>query len=597
MIDKIFGDLSKTNVRVAVHQEMLAGVRHFHQTIPLDPLPGQPISFRLTTSGPQPFERAMLRFSLDGSDPAGSQAQQLELSPAKVGWDEISWDYVRGWEVSLPPQTAGTLIRYHMAARPAGAEDWIFADNQAAAAAEATDFAVLVDEDPPPAWAREALVYQVFVDRFNPGGGKSWNKVSRLDDFFGGTIRGISEKLDHIQSLGFNTIWLSPFFKTSSHHGYNGSDYYTVEPRLGTNADLRELIDQAHARGMRMLLDFVANHWSSDHPTFQDALKNPKSAFRDWYVWNHWPDDYECYFGVKELPKINLQPGGARDEMINVAQHWLRQGFDGYRLDFAYGPPHDFWVDFRRACRKVRADAWIFGEVIHTPVVQRSLMGRMDGTLDFLLTRALRETFAFGRMSLGEFEAFLTAHESYFPTQSNFSRPSFLDNHDMSRFLYIAGESAVRLELAALVLYTLSGPPIVYNGTETGVSQERPMQQGERYIFEEARQPIDWEHVDAELQEYFRKLGRLRSTYPVLRDGRRHLLHLDAGHGTYAYSREEGQAKVVVALNLSASPRTVQVPAAGLASDAQDRLNGQPVARRGDVVEIRLGAQSGALIA
>jgi len=597
MIDNIFGHLTDADLRLATHREMLGGVRHFHRTLPSDPLPGQPLSFFLTTSGPQPFDAANLLYTLDDSDPADGEPGRLELTPEDVEWDEVDWRYVRRWRGTLPAQPAGTMIRYHLAAHVAGTGHWIFADNQAESATQATDFAVYVDNDPSPAWARDALVYQIFVDRFNPGAGRPWNKPTQLDGFFGGTLKGVIEKLDYIQSLGFNAIWLSPFFTTTSHHGYNASDYYTVEPRYGTNQELKELINEAHARGMHMVLDFVANHWSKDHPTFRDAQANPDSPYRDWYIWNHWPDDYECYFNVRELPKLNLLPGDARAEMLRVAQHWLREGFDGYRLDFAFGPPHDFWADFRRACHAVKPEAWIFGEIIHTAAVQRSFIGRMDGTLDFLLTRALRETFGFGRMSLNEFEAFLSGHESYFPSQDEFSRPSFLDNHDMSRFYYIAGESKGLLEIAALVMYALSGSPIVYNGTEAGVSQERPMQQGNRYVFEEARLPMNWDDQDGELLAYFRRLGTLRTAFPVLREGRRTLLHVDSNRRTYAFAREDDTAGVIIALNLSDSAQALSLPIGRFAAEALDRLNGHPVVVHPDSVKVTLPGRGCSFIA
>ena len=186
------------------------------------------------------------------------------------------------------------------------------------------------------------------------------------------------QKLDYIQSFGFNTLWLSPLFASPSHHGYDATDLYQVEPRLGTNADLKELIAAAHARGMRLLLDFVANHWSHQHPSFQAALADEHSPYHDWYTWKHWPDDYATYFDVRGLPQLNLRPGPARTYLLDCAAYWLHEGVDGFRLDYANGPAHDFWTDFRRACRTARPDCWLFGEVVHTAPVQASFGGRLE---------------------------------------------------------------------------------------------------------------------------------------------------------------------------------------------------------------------------
>lgn len=608
MIDNIFGVLIDPDWRRGAHLEERNGVKHLNRRFPLDPEPGQPIILILTTGGPIPYDSARCSYTTDGSDPAleAGNVKVLSISPhhelqggpvsktvepGAVEWDLLAWDYVRTWKLPLPPQPARTLIRYRLEAHRADNGEWVAADVGLNCGGSA--FALWVDHDPVPEWAREAIVYQVFPDRFFPGDSRHWKNAKSLLDFHGGTLRGVIDKLDYIQSLGFNAIWLTPFFKTSSHHGYNASDYYTVEPRLGTHTDLKELIEKAHARGIRLILDFVANHWSRKHFTFQDAKKNPTSPYRDWYCWNHWPDDYETYASVQELPKINLNHPPARAYLLEVARHWLREGFDGYRLDFACGPSHDFWVDFRRTCREIKPDCWIFGEVIQTVPTLLSYTGIMDGTLDFHLARALRETFAFERMSLTEFETFLTGHEAYFPF--GHLRPSFLDNHDEARFLHIAGDDKAKLRLAALVLYTLSGPPIVYAGTETGLSQERPMHQNGNNIFEECRLPMNWDTADTSLQDYFRQLGVLRHSHPVLWSGSRRLIHLDAVNNTYAYIRENDGDSVLVAINLSKSPHTISVQGTALRS-ATDWLNGIKVDVQGDTLVIQLPPESGAFI-
>jgi cyclomaltodextrinase len=594
MTENLFGTLDRPENRLARHLDDLSGVKHLHRRKPLDPEPGQPILLTLTTGGSVPYNSARCFFTLDGTDPALPSAANLDLQPDTVIWDDPAWSYVRTWTAVLPPQPPGTLLRYHLAARRADNAAWVFADNQSVDINGADRFSLWIDDDPPPAWARQAIVYQIFPDRFYPGDGRAWNKARSLTDFYGGTLRGVIDKLDYIQSLGFNTLWLNPFFRTDSHHGYNARDYYAVEPRLGTQEDLAELIEKAHARGLRLILDFVANHWSREHFTFQEALRDPKSPYRDWYLWKRWPDDYECYFQVRELPKINLDFGPARAYLLEVARHWLRQGFDGYRLDFAYGPSHGFWVDFRRACREVKPDCWIFGEVIHTPAMLLSYTGIMDGTLDFHLARLLRSTFAEGEMSLAEFEATLAAHEKYFPAEH--LRPSFLDNHDEERFLHLAGNDKARLRLAALVLFTLSGPPIVYCGTETGLSQERPMLQNGRNIFEECRLPMNWETADADLQAYFRQLAGLRRAHPFLQNGTRQVVLLDETTHTYAYLRSSPDGRALVALNLDRSPQTLVLPASGLGEAPSDQLNGHPVRVRGERLELDLPPQSGAFL-
>lgn len=591
-MDPIFGSLPNPQQRLQQHLEQTQGVHHLYRREPLDPVPGQPLTLFLTTAADLPYDTARCLFTTDGRDPAPEHASVLDLKPVAVEWSHLLWNYVQTWQVELPPLPAGTLLRYRLQAHRADLNIWIDAD--ADFNPFAPPFALWIDHDPQPAWAQEARIYQIFPDRFSPGSGCSWNQTASLSDFFGGTLRGILEKLDYIASLGFNAIWLNPFFPSPSYHGYDATDYFSVEPRLGTMDDIRRLISAAHGRGIRLILDFVANHWSNQHPTFLDAQQNPESPYREWYLWKRWPDDYECYFQVRTLPKINLRHPPARAHLLEAARFWLQEGFDGLRLDFAYGPPHDFWVDLRRLCREIKPDCWIFGEVVHHPDLLRSYTGIMDGTLDFHLARALRETFAAGRMSLAEFEAFLTAHEAFFPPDH--LRPSFLDNHDEERFLFLAGNDKRRLKVAALVQYALAGPPIVYAGTETGLSQERPTRQGNRHVFEESRLPMNWENADPDLQNYYRRLNALRAAHPVLWNGTRRLLHLDPGAATYAFLRQNTEETVLIVINLSDRPRTLTLPNTGL-SDGKDLLNGHALTFQSTTLTLHLAPLAGAFIA
>ena len=248
----------------------------------------------------------------------------------------------------------------------------------------------------------------------------------------------------------------------------------------------------------------------------------------------------------------------------------------------------------------VKPDAWLFGEIINTAQIQASYSGRLDGTLDFLLNRALRETFAFREWDLAEFEAFLSAHEAYFPPPTGFSRPSFIDNHDMNRIRFSAGGDLARVRQAALALFSLAGPPIIYYGTETGLSQERPIHQNDFGIFEEARLPMNWETTDpgeVALRAYFRRLIALRRATPAVLEGTRRVLHLDAAQGTYAYARESETGRMIAAFNLGREPRTVRVAVAGLTGPLADQLNAHPVRVSGPAVEIDLPAGEGAWVA
>ena len=218
-------------------------------------------------------------------------------------------------------------------------------------------------------------------------------------------------------------------------------------------------------------------------------------------------------------------------------------------------------------------------------------MPHFDGCLDFLLADALRRTFVLETSTLLEFEAFLAAHETYFA--KNFSLPAFLDNHDMTRILYLAGEDKAKVRLAALVLFTLTAPPVIYNGTEVGISQRNPLGR-----FEEARLPMLWgDEQDEDLLTYFQQLGALRKQFPVLTSGKRKVIHLDVQNGTYAYLRTSETSSVLIVLNTSRRAQTIDVPVATFQTPVKDLLNGNQVTISEDSIKVSLAAQRGAFIA
>ena len=291
------------------------------------------------------------------------------------------------------------------------------------------------------------------------------------------------------------------------------------------------------------------------------------------------------------MPQLNLKHEPVSDYLLACARYWLENGVDGYRLDYAPGPPHTFWADFRQTCKAVKPDVFLFGEVVGHAERVASYVPHFDGCLDFLLADALRRTFVLETSTLLEFEASLAAHETYFP--SDFSLPAFLDNHDMTRILYLAGEDKAKVKLTALVLFTLSAPPVIYNGTEVGVSQRNPLGR-----FEEARLPMLWDNEqDKGLLTYFRCLGALRKQFPVLTSGKRKVVHLNVQNGTYAYIRTLEDNPVLIVLNTSRRSQTINIPILSFQTSAEDLLNGNGVTVSRDSVKVSLAAQSGAFIA
>lgn len=552
MEDFIFGTFSTSESRIAHVFKLHGGVTHAHDRVPRNPLPGQAVQVHLSLGPSHLQDQAWVYWTNDGSDPQGENGMVTNgfaapLQPVASEWDILMWGYVRHFWGEIPAQEAGTVVRYRIAAGGNAAE--IPAD-------EGTYYGYYVEDDPPPDWTKEAVIYQIFADRFfsaSPEFPRVEDKPSLKGN---GTLRGITEKLNYLAELGINCIWLTPVFPSPTYHGYDATSFFEINPRLGTKEDFKELIDEAHARGIRLLMDFVPNHWSNRHPSFIEAIQDRESPYYKWYTFNHWPDDYKCFFTSRGLPQINLRHAPARQHVLEAARYWLEFGVDGYRVDYCIGPTPDFYADFRRVTRTTNPNALTFGEAVDPPDSQITFEGGLDGTLDFMLLEAIRKTFAFGFWNAQQFANFLDRHEAYFP--STFSRPSFLDNHDMNRYLWVAGGDMQRLKLAALCQFTLVGPPVIYYGTEVGLSQHKDVMQHGRAIHEEARLPMIWgEAQNRDLFDFYKGLIRLRASHRSLQGGTRQTLL--ANESVLAYRRADEQESLVTVLNLSGQEQFVEL--------------------------------------
>lgn len=350
-----------------------------------------------------------------------------------------------------------------------------------------------------------------------------------MDDqpvFCGGNLQGVAEKLDYLSDLGINTLWLSPFHKTAAYHGYHITDFFAVEKRFGGKPGLQTLVAAARKRRIRLVMDFVPNHVHMSHPWFEQARTRRRSPYRDWFYWL--PNgDYLKFLDVRELPKLNLDHPGARCVMIEAAKYWLDCGIDGFRLDHALGPSLSFWSEFRRELKQHRADVALFAEVwfsgIRRPLlntlslpdkqlyyaaqkklgfdvcsaVMREYAGFFDGLLDFRFQTLLKTHIATAvrRVSDAEIQKQLDEHYASFP--GGCSLLSFLDNHDMNRFLFEAGGDRSRLERAWEIQFAQRQPPIIYYGTEIGMNQAGPVRgpYGDLHV----RRMMAWDKPDHEL--------------------------------------------------------------------------------------------------
>jgi glycosidase len=557
MSDFIFGTLATDELRLQQIIAARSGLAHERRNVPRDPQPDQPVQVELTAGPAAPVIAAFIHYTTDGSqpDPDSPQTTTQAMTKGETRWDTLLWSYIDTFTTELPPQAADTLVRYQLSGLTTdGTRLWVAGDHGAR-----QTFSYSVDARLLPTWVHSAIIYHIFMDRFAATPGSQLADHEDLSKFFGGTLKGVISKLDYLADLGVNTVWLSPIFPSPSHHGYDATDFREINPRIGTKNDLRALIDGLHERGMHLILDFVPNHTSDEHTFFQNARADQQSQYSNYYTFKSWPDDYQTFFGVKTLPQINNEYTAARRYVIDSARYWLDNfDIDGFRLDYAYGPSHDFWTDYYVVVKNTNPESYHFGEIVETPALLRSYEGVMDGALDFLWLQAARKLFAYGASDVGQFEQFLSRHERYF-AGANFSLPTFLDNHDINRFLWTARGDVRRLKQAAVCQFTLSAPPIIYYGTEIGLSQRQDTRQ---IGLEASRTPMIWDEAqqDRDLFGFYQRLIKFRKQISAVKSGARTPIIVEPATGRYGYLRSDHLHKVCVLFNVSAEAQAFDLP-------------------------------------
>ena len=400
-----------------------------------------------------------------------------------------------------------------------------------------------------PAWTRDAVVYNIFPDSFAAGKRLAPNGAPPCR---GGTVRGVTENLDYIASLGFNCIYLNPIFAARSYHRYDTLDYYRIDPHMGAEDDLRDLVRRAHALGIRVILDGVFNHVSSDHPFFRDVLEKGRASryYSCFYALPETPrlpaagelPGYTCFSYVADMPKTNTADPFLRQYFCDVGAYWVRKfDVDGWRLDVANELDDGFLRAFRASVKAAKSDALIVGEVWDNAA--HFLGGDMlDSAMNYDFRRYCRRFFAEQTVDAETFDTNVSTLLLRYNENALFAQLNLLDSHDVSRFLSLCGGKTERMELAVLLQMTFPGMPCVFYGDEKGLCGESEP---------EYRRPMEWD-ASSPLEEVYRRMIALRKTHPALRYGSFHT-ELACG-GVYRYSRVWSGTKITVAMNLGAEP-------------------------------------------
>ena len=468
-------------------------------------------------------------------------------------------------------------------------------------------------------WARGAVFYEIFVRSFRDSNGDGV-----------GDLNGLIEKLDYLNDgnpatttdLGIDGIWLMPIFQSPSYHGYDTIDYETIEQDYGTNADFARLLDEAHKRGIKVIVDLVVNHTSNFHPWFAESASSTSSPKRNWYVWSPtqlgwnppWggnaPTWHErngaYYYGVfwSGMPDINWTNPESKAEMLRIARHWLQQGVDGYRLDAtrylvetgggagqADTPEtHQALKDFAQTVRETKpaailvAENWTTAPIIATYYGSTQTIAggdEMPMNFDFPLSDAIVSGVNSG--TAAPIASAIRELQSLYP--AGVLDAPFLTNHDQRRLATVLGNTNGKMRNAAAILLTLPGVPFLYYGEEVGI------QNGPTGGDESKRTPMPWNAQggftsgtpwfqyapgvsstnvasqssdSSSLLSRYRELIRVRKTSPALQKGSLELL--DTGSSMLAFLRKSDTETVLVVHNLTDSftgSGTMNFPATG----------------------------------
>ena len=489
-------------------------------------------------------------------------------------------------------------------------------------------------------WARGAVFYEVFVRSFSDSDGDGV-----------GDLRGLTSKLDYLNDgnpetstdLGVDALWLMPVFQSPSYHGYDTVDYERIDDEYGSAEDFQRLLDEAHKRGIRIIVDFVMNHSSSQHPWFVESSSSPNSAKRDWYVWRAddpgWTQPWggsnrtwhekngAFYYGVfwGGMPDLNFSTPAVREEMKRLAGHWISRGVDGFRLDatrhlFANGPgdlqndqpeTHVFLKEFGNHVRGVNPGAVLVGENWTTTPAIAQYFAELPMNFNFPLAEEILRGVQDGEAAgiAGKIEEI----QELYPAGA-LDAP-FLTNHDQIRIATVLKSDPAKLRSAASVLLTLPGAPFLYYGEEIG------LQNGPAGNDEHKRTPMPWENSPtggfttgkpwfqlapgtanvaaqtgdpASLLSHYRKLIRARKSSKALREGSLELLTSGvASDPVLAFIRESPGERVLVLHNLGTEAVTAGPYEEG---DGTDRIfsTGETIILQGEEGGWKVNLQAGA---
>jgi glycosidase len=490
----------------------------------------------------------------------------------------------------------------------------------------------------PVSWANSMVVYQIFPDRFFDGDPSNDHNLfpsvygqpptvvtdpntppcaypCSISQFYGGDLEGIIDKLPYLKTLGVNTLYLNPIFLSPSNHKYDTSNFLQIDPYFGTLATFKTLVQDLHADGMHLILDGVFNHTSSDSIYFNKfnrfpdlgAYQSKGSPYFPWYTFLSWPDGYQAFDGGAATQPTLTESDGVKDFIFrqpnSVAQYWLSQGSDGWRLDASTYKSHQFWSEFRTAVKARFPDDIMLCECDLSPIdALPYLFGNEDdGDMNYRFRDSVLRFFAHGAGSqaglpstaTGFFNGLMGMLEEY-PLPASQMSMDLVGSHDTSRVLTELQGNKSELRQVAAFQMTWVGAPTIYYGDEAGAS-DAPA--GDTFYV--SRNFFPWSNQDTDLEAYYSKVIHIRLANPALRDGTVSQLVLDNTHRIVAFLRKDAQQSVAVAINDDNKSHAIMLKLPGLKSGTilTDGISGKKFTVRNGMLKIALPATSTAILA
>ncbi len=416
-----------------------------------------------------------------------------------------------------------------------------------------------------PEWPIGLVGYQIFPERFNIGkkvlidDAVDWGSIPTRENFFGGNIQGIIDKVDYLKDLGVGLVYLTPVFVSNSNHKYDTIDYFEIDPSFGSKDDFKALVEKLHKHNIRLIIDGVFNHIGYFSKQFQDVIVLGKqSQYYDWFYINGDTVDtehinYECVGYYKWMPKLRYESETLRKHILNVGTYWLEHfDIDGYRLDVADEVDFTLWHDFRKVVKETNKDALLIGETWKNG---SDLLGAdsLDSIMNYRLRDALLDLIVYKRSNIHEFRERIESIYFDYPIQTHHILYNTLGSHDTERIMTLCQDDSLKVNLLVSILCALPGIPFIYYGDEIGTKGANdPL----------CRKTMDWSQVNNSIHVYYKNQIERRHHSEALKYG--DFKHIDLSDSVYSFIRTYNKESLIFIANITEQSIKLNLQAYGV---------------------------------